>query len=365
MISRAKQYSGIKYRLAIFDIFYILALLLVFLGSGLSKNIASAIYKLAASNYFAIPLYLLVVSFIYYLLDLPLNYYRSFTLEHKFALTNQKISDWVTDQIKTGILSYIISLILFEVFYLTLKYNPRTWWLFVSLFWIFFNLGLAKLAPVIIIPLFFKYKKLSDQALRSRIIALAERMKIKILDVFEIDFSKKTLKANAAFVGWGSTRRVLLADTLRDKYDYDEIEVILAHEFAHYRLKHLIKLVLISSFVTVLTFYLIFKSCVYFLNFFSLVSLSDLSAMPLIFLYVTVFGLFMQPFGNYLSRRMERNADMMALKTTGLKEAFISTMEKLAEQNLADRSPSRIIKTFFFDHPPIDERIALAKNWTK
>ena len=89
---------------------------------------------------------------------------------------------------------------------------------------------------------------------------LAEKMKVKILDCFEIDFSKKTLKANAAFVGIGNTRRVILADTLKDKYSHDEIEVILAHEFAHYQRRHLLKLITINALSTLAVFFLIFKT---------------------------------------------------------------------------------------------------------
>jgi STE24 endopeptidase len=283
-------------------------------------------------------------------------------LEHKFCLTNQKIIDWFLDQVKAGAIFYLILVILFEAFYYIFRQNPGTWWLIVSIFWIFFSLILAKLVPIIIIPLFFKYKKLSDETLRQRIINLADRVKVKILDVFEIDFSSKTLKANAAFVGWGRSRRVILADTLKDRYSYDEIEVILAHEFAHYKLRHLLKLIFINSSVMVLSFYFIFKTSGYALKLFGLSSLSDIAALPLILIYFVIFGIIMQPFENYISRRLERNADILALKVTGLKEAFISMLEKLSLQNLADRNPKPLIKFFFFDHPPIDERIAMARE---
>lgn len=193
--------------------------------------------------------------------------------------------------------------------------------------------------------------------------ALAGKIKIKILDVFQIDFSKKTLKANAAFVGWGKTRRVILADTLKDKYSDEEIEVILAHEFAHYKLKHLIKLVLVNSLAIILSFYFIYRAGGFALKFYGLSSFGDIAALPLILIYMTLFGVILQPFQNYLSRVMERNADMLALKVTGLKEPFISMMEKLGVQNLADRKPHPLIKIFFFDHPPIAERIDLAKNF--
>lgn len=227
----------------------------------------------------------------------------------------------------------------------------------------FFSIILAKLMPVVIIPLFFKYKKLSDENLRERIIRLAHKMKVKILDCFEIDLSKKTLKGNAAFVGIGNTRRVILSDTLRDKYSYEEIEVILAHEFAHYQLRHLAKMVVVNSLVTSLIFYAIFKTSIYALNLFGLSSLADIAGLPVIFIYFILFGIIMQPFEAFVSRSFERSADSLALETTGLKDAFISTMDKLAKQNLSDRSPHPIIKFFFFDHPPIEERIKMAENY--
>jgi STE24 endopeptidase len=192
--------------------------------------------------------------------------------------------------------------------------------------------------------------------------SLAKKMQVKILDCFEINFSKKTLKANAAFVGWGATKRVLLADTLKGKYTPDEIEVILAHEFAHYKQRHLLKLIFVNSAAISISFYLIFRTREVSLSLFGLSSLSDIASLPVILIYFVLLGIIMQPFENYISRRLEKNADKLALKVTGLKEAFISTMDKLAAQNLADRNPRPIIKFFFFDHPSIDERIAMAKK---
>jgi len=357
----ARNYSREKYTLSLIETGYIFVILLLFAASGLSQSISVSIL-LCCHQFLLIPLYLLTVYILYYALNFPLNFYHSFVLEHKYNLSSQKIGDWLLDQLKSGLISYLILLILFEAFYVLLKISPQAWWLAVSIFWIFFNLILARLAPVIIIPLFFKYKKLSDQGLRERIIHLAEKMNLKILDVFEIDFSKKTLKANAAFVGWGRTRRVILADTLKDKYSHDEIAVILAHEFAHYKLKHLIKLILINSAATILAFYFIYKTSSSVLSFFNLSSLSDVAAFPVVCLYFVLFGIIMQPLSNFISRIMERHADKMALEVTGSKEAFVSMMDKLAQQNLADRSPHPLIKFFFFDHPPINERIQMAKN---
>jgi len=361
LLDKAKKYSTIKYTLAIIDCLYMISLLLLFQGLGLSRILTNILYKSISVNYLVIPAYLLAVYILYYFLNFPLNFYHSFILEHKFCLSNQKIQDWLKDQIKAGVISYIIVLILIAAFYYILRHYIHTWWLVVSCFWVFLSLILARVMPVLIIPLFFKYKPLTDTTLRERIINLAGRMKVMILDVFEIDLSKKTAKANAAFVGVGKTKRIILSDTLKDKYSYDEIEVILAHEFAHYKLKHLLKLILLNSFATIITLFIIFKTSAYTLSLFGLGALSDIAALPIVLIYFMILGIMMQPFQNYISRRLERNADIAALNATGFKEAFVSMMEKLASQNLADRNPHPLIKFFFFDHPPVDERIALAK----
>lgn len=363
LFRKAKKYSTIKYSLAISEAIFILGLLFLFQWSGLSRFLAAFIPRTLHNNYIVLPVYILVAYCAYYILAFPLNYYHSFVLEHKFSLSRQSLRDWFIDQLKAGIISSIISVILLEAFYFVLRRNPYNWWIIISIFWVFFSVILAKLAPIAIIPLFFKYKPLADSGLKARILDLADRMNVKIIDVFEIDFSKKTLKANAGFVGIGKTRRVILADTLQDKYTEDEIAVILAHEFAHYRLRHLFKIILSGAISTVLSFYLIFKTSDYFLKVFGLSSLSDIAALPIIFIYFIVLGIITQPLQNYISRKLEINADLLALKVTGLKDAFISTMEKLSFQNLADRKPHPLIKFFFFDHPPIDERILLAKNY--
>ena len=361
MADLAKSYSYQKYTLSIIDTFYSIALILVFVGSGFSLFLEGLIKGINLPDYLSIAVFLFVVSVVYYLLNLPLNFYSGHSLEHKFNLSNQKIKAWWLDQLKSGVLSYVILLILILAFYWVLgKFSQ--WWLAISIFWIVFSVVLAKLTPVLIIPLFFKYKKLEDELLRQRIFNLAQKMQVKLLDVFEIDFSKKTLKANAAFTGMGKTKRVILADTLKDKYSHDEVEAILAHEFAHCRAKHIMKLIIINSLITLGLFYIIFKTSAYLLAVFKLSSLTQLASLPLVFLYFMLFGIMAQPLEAYISRRFEKEADRLALKTTQNKEAFISLMEKLSAQNLADRNPHPLIKFFFFDHPPIDERIQMARG---
>jgi len=355
---KAKSYSNLKYGLSIAGSIYALILFFLFLRLGFSSRLYLWLSG-SLPGLLVLPAYLALASLGYYLLDFPFNFYQSYVLEHKFSLSNQAIKDWWGDQLKSGMISCVVGFIMISAFYLILAHFPGRWWLVISAFWIIFSVILAKAMPVAIIPLFFKYKKLSDEALRERIMRLAAKMGVELIDCFEIDFSKKTLKANAAFVGVGGTRRVIVADTLRDKYSYDEIEVILAHEFAHYKLGHLLKLIIINSLLTLAAFYIIFKTSAYPLSLFGFSGFSDIAALPLLFIYLMLFGIITRPLEAFISRSFERDADLKALEATGLKEAFISAMNKLAGQNLADRNPHPIIKFFFFDHPPIDERIAL------
>lgn len=218
---KAKRYSFIKYSLSLLDTAYLLILLFIFLASGLSKWLVYAISQIATSHFVTFAFYILVILVGYFLFDLPLNFSRTYLVEHKFCLSKQTLGDWLFDQLKAGLIFYIIGLVMLGVFYFTLGQSPNNWWLAVSLFWIFFSIILAKLTPTVIIPMFFKYKALGDKQLRQRILDLAKKMRVNILNVFEIDLSSKTLKANAAFAGIGKTKRVILADTLKDKYTHD------------------------------------------------------------------------------------------------------------------------------------------------
>lgn len=358
----ARRYATLKYAFSIADTAYLALLLLLFLGLGFSKMLSQNLARMVTIEYLVLPAYLLAVSAGYYLLNFPLHFLQAFRLEHAFGLSSQTLKDWLLDEFKAGVISYLIFLILASAFYYILKHFLNSWWLVASLFWIFFSVVMAKLVPIVIVPLFFKYKKISDETLRQRIIKLAEKMKIKVIDVFEIDFSKKTVKANAAYLGWAKTKRVILADTLKDKYTHDEIEVVLAHEFAHYKMKHIFRLISVNSLATLIVFFAIFKTSDSALRIFGLASLWDIAALPLIVLYFLIINIAIQPMACYFSRRMERAADAMALEVTGLNKAFVSMMDKLSSQNLADRNPHPLIKFFFFDHPPIDERIAFARR---
>jgi len=365
MEDRAREYSNVKYRLAVVDMFLTLALLLLLQFSGFNVRLKNILQNISAAQQVLTALYSITIFIIYSALTFFLDFYRSFVIEHRFALTKQGIPSWGADYLKSNLLGLLMFVVLMESFFYFIRNHSAYWWWMSALFWIFLTVVIARIFPIVIIPLFFKYKKLENEDLRRRILDLAARMRVKILDVFEIDFSKKSLKANAAFVGIGRSKRVLLTDTLLGgRFQSGEIEMILSHEFAHYRLRHMIKMIAMSSFLIFLSFYVFFE-----LNnrlFASLgLAVWDISNIGIWLFLFMALQILCAPLHNFISRNMEKNADMAAIKVSGDTKHFISMMEKLGEQNLSDPHPPLWAKIMFYDHPPIDERIAYARKGCK
>jgi len=357
MEDRAREYARIKYRLAIIDIAYTLLLLFILQASGINLALKSIFFRFTSCEFAHVALYSVTLFAVYSILTLYPDFYRSFVIERKFNLSNQKISAWFFDYLKGNLLSLAFFVVLIECLFFFVQNYPSSWWWMGAVFWVFLSVVIARIFPIMVIPLFFKYKKIQDDGLRKAVLALAGKMGVKVLDIFEIDFSSKSLKANAAFVGIGKSKRVLLTDTLLGgRFGQKEIEVIMAHEFAHYRFRHLLKMIALSALSVFFAFYI-----------FSLLGKSGLDARDIANLgsFLLLFMLFqiaLTPLINWIHRAMERNADIAAIKATGDKGAFISMMDKLAEQNLSERKPPLWAKIFFYDHPPIEERIKVAKN---
>lgn len=357
MEDRAKKYAGIRYKLAIIDMVYVLFLLLILQMSGINAALKSFCFALTPSEVFRVAIYSAALFTGYAILSFHIDFYRSFLLEHRFNLSKQKITSWLLDYVKGNLLGFIVFIVLMECFFFFVRGFPYAWWWMSAVFWIFLTVVIARVFPVLVIPLFFKYKKIEDNELRQAILALAGKMNVKILDVFQIDYSRKTVKANAAFVGLGSSKRVLLTDTLLGgKFQLKEIEMILAHEFAHYRLKHILKMVAMSAFAILVIFYIFFL-----LDKQGLAAANIANLGTWIFIFM-LFEIVTKPFINWVHRTMERNADKAAIRTVGDKNVFISMMEKLSEQNLSEKKPPLLAKIFFYDHPPIEERIELARK---
>ena len=358
---KAKSYWREKYAVALGGLAFSIVLLAAIQLTGISSHLGHVTGRLCANPYGSLALYLLVFSVVYYAATLPFGFYEEFVLEHKFSLSNQSVAAWIKDELKKCALSLILFLALVETFYAIAWHTPHRWWIYVAAVWISLSVLFSKIFPILIIPLFYKYTPLSDYRLRNRMIELGKKFNIRVLDVSKIDFSKNTKKSNAAIVGLGSTKRVIFADNLINEFTPDEIEVVTAHEFAHHKLGHIWKLLLTASVTLALFFFILHKVLPGLAYTLGTDGIFDIALFPAAYLAFMLYSFIVMPVHNAISRKLERDADMMALQVTKMNGPFVSLMEKLASKNLSDTRPARLVEIIFYSHPPISKRIALAK----
>lgn len=364
-IERAKRYSRLRQWLTLADYSYFFILLVIFLATGISAALAAFSAGLAGPGIAGQALYLVGFITLTTVATLPLGFYTGYTVEHRFGLSNETVSGWLADESKSLVISVAIMVPLGLGAYRLLAQALDFWWLYAALLWTAFGFVLAYLAPVIIMPLFNKFDPIDDVDLKQDILELAERARVRVSDVLRTDMSKRTKKANAFFAGLGNTKRIVLGDTLLAEYSRPEILTVIGHEMGHWKLGHLRKNTAAQIVGTLAGFYLADHFLRAGVAYFNFKGLDDIAGLPLIILAFMVLGVILMPAANGLSRRFERQADAFELRLVRQPEAAISTFEKLARQNLADPSPHPLIVFLLYSHPPIAERVAMARAYEK
>jgi STE24 endopeptidase len=365
-LQQAITYQRAKNTLFFVDQSYGVLFLLLFLFLGVSAFLRRQIEKITRKRFWVVAFYTLLFLIIAFVVGFPTSYY-GFSLEHKFELSNQTFFQWFGEELLGLLVIAIIALIAVEGIYLALRKAPRTWWIYVSVVFIGFTVVLVNLAPILILPLFNVYTPLPDGELRDRLVSLSHKADVEVEDIFTMDMSKQTRKANAMFTGLGNTKRIVLGDNLVDEFTTDEVEVVIAHEMGHSLLRHIWQGILFSAILTGIGFFIIHlagpRIITRFRDRLKIEDMSDVASLPLIFLIFVVFGILTMPVFPAFSRHMERQADKFALDMTQNREAFISAMDELAYMNLSDPSPSPIIEFLLYDHPPISKRIKFAQEY--
>jgi STE24 endopeptidase len=232
------------------------------------------------------------------------------------------------------------------------------WGIFMVLF-----VALAQLAPVLLFPIFYKFEPLDNEDLRRRLVVLSEHAGTHVRGIYRWKLSEKSKKANAALTGLGTTRRIILADTLLDNYAPEEIEAVLAHELGHHVHRHILKSIVVQAAITFFGFWAANWALHFAVDQRMFLQLSDFANLPLLVLVSTILSLLLMPALNAYSRFNERQADRYAFESIASIEAFISSMNKLADQNLAERTPSKWVEMLFHSHPAISRRVAAAEAW--
>ncbi|MBI4582125.1 MAG: M48 family metallopeptidase [Planctomycetes bacterium] len=293
---------------------------------------------------------------------LPLDYYSGFVVERRFDLSNQTPWSWLVFQVKTWLVGGILAVILLGGLYGALWYGGAAWGVYVWIGMMVLSIVLAKLFPLVILPLFYPAKPLDSPTLVERLTAMARGVGMTVTGVYNLALSKDTKKANAMLAGLGSTRRVYLSDTLVGAFGEDQIAVVFAHELGHHIRRHILKMIALSAVVSSILVALIWWR----LNPFTgsgVAWVGAVAAFAQVMLIATLYPLVIGPATNAVSRRFERQADRLALDLTNDPPAYRSAFDLLTRMNLADPDPPRWEEILFDDHPAMNKRIALADEW--
>lgn len=297
------------------------------------------------------------------LVGLPFQVYDTFVVEERFGFNKVTPKLFILDRLKGWILSILISGLLLTAVIFIYQLLPDYFWLVawavVSAFSLFMSLFYSEL----IVPLFNKQTPLPEGELRSAIEAFANKTGFSLKNIYVIDNSKRSTKANAYFTGWGKKKRIVLYDTLIDLMSTDEIVAVLAHEIGHNKYKHTIKHIVVSLLTNLLMFYLLGLVLKY--DVFAQAAGCEKASFHVNML---VFGVLYTPLsllmglaGNVLSRSNEFQADAF-VKENGMADALVSALKKLSAQSLSNLTPHPAYVFFNYSHPTLYERVKALLN---
>jgi len=356
---QAKKYARTTHRLLFVQFVFSAVFWSVLLLCGLSEELRG-LWHLPALAAVAVQVLVLMVG--YSAMLAPLTFYLGFVLPHRYGLSHQSLKSWLSDLAKAGMLSLVLGLGFIVVIYRLLEDFPETWWVFVAVLAILITLFLTMLVPIVIIPLFFRLKPLEDKDLAERLFNLAQRAGVKIKGISVINLSAKTSAGNAMLAGLGKTRRIILGDTVLDRYTADEVEVVTAHELGHHKHQDISRLFVVQCVLVVVGLYFTSLALHWATTRLDFAGISDVAAFPVFVLTLGGISLIAGPLTNAYSRHLETAADEYALSLTDNPGAFVDMMTKLTNQNLSDATPARWAEVLFHDHPPYLKRVASARR---
>jgi STE24 endopeptidase len=304
------------------------------------------------------------VSLLSSLVALPVGYVRGYVVEHAWGLSTQGVGAWVLDRARSAAVSATIVSVAAVAFFAVTRWQPRTWWVWGwGSFTLLSALGVF-LWPVVVAPLFNRFTPLEEAALSRRVHELARRAGVDVSDVLVADASRRTTAENAYVAGLGTTKRIVLYDTLLSSGSEAETLYVVGHELGHEVEQHVPKGVAASALGLAVGFatlaWLGTRSSV--LAWAGASSIADLRALPALLLFVTVASLVALPIESALSRRFESRADEIAVRLTGAPDPAIRALRRLALVNIADLDPPSVAVVLAYSHPPTPERIRAIKR---
>lgn len=360
--ARARIYHRRQLALSLLGLALSVTYLLVLIETRAATHLTEYLARWTTAWWLELGIVLLVLAGAYRLVTLPLHWLGGYWLPRRFGLLRQPFRRWLWDAVKAGLIGGMLGLLAVLIIYALLRVTPW-WWLWGAAIFLAGYALLALVAPIWLVPLFYRLTPLPDGLLLTRLLALARRVGVPVTGVFVVDQSRKSRTANAAVTGLGRTRRILLFDTLLDEFTPEEIEAVLAHELAHQLHGDIRRGLLVQGALTLVTFWIADLALRWGVGWLGLDGPADIAGLPLFGLILMLVSLAALPVANGWSRRVEWQADRFALQTIPDPRAFIRSMERLATLNLAEREPHRLEELFLYSHPAIERRIAHARQF--
>lgn len=365
---RAKliSYSQFKNVWRFVSFFVTIGILLLILASGFSARLRDWA-QVARKRFFVVWLFFVMFLLADYLLNLPFDIYRGFIVESNYGFMNQTFWSWWREGLLNLLVVAIIGIIPVWFFYLVVN-RFRRWWLVFSIGAIPFAILFIVIAPVLISPLFNEFEPIEDRALETKLVALAERAGVSDPDVFQVDASKQSSKINAYVTGLFGSKRIVLYDTMIENFSHDEILYVMGHEMGHYVKQHIwwglglaIVFIMFSLWLTSKAIHPIITR---YRHRFGFDRLGDIASLPLVLVFLTVISFVFQPITNTVSRQWEYSCDAYGIDLTGIEgDRAAVAFDKLAVFNLSDPDPHPLIEFWFYDHPALNKRIAVVREY--
>ncbi len=305
--------------------------------------------------------YLLVTA----ILTLPLAVYEGYSREHKYGLATQTFGPWMNDQFKMLLVNLVLGGIISIPLFGVVRHWPRTWWIYGAIVTMIFQIFVALIAPVYLVPIFNKVSVLNDPQITQPILSLARANGIPAKDVYEIDASRQTTRMSGNVSGFGHTMRITLNDNLLRRGSPEEIQSVMGHEMGHYVLNHVYKGFLFFLPVIVVVFAFLFWSLNWSLKRWGeqwqIRGIGDTAILPLAVLMGSLLIFVLTPVLNTFIRIQEYEADMYGLNASRQPDGFAQAAIHLGEYR--KMSPGRLEEWIFFDHPSGRNRIYAAMRW--
>ncbi len=356
--AKSVRYTLAKHQFGVFETIVDAVILGVIILCGVLPWFYTVFSEWVGRAAWASAFFLVVVSMLMSVLSLPLEWWSQFKIEAKFGFNRSSLGLWGSDKLKGAVIGLIIGFPLLWLLFKLVDWIGPSWWVWGFVLFFCFQLLMMILYPMLIMPLFNKLTPLPEGSLKDRLMALAESTAFKASTIQVMDGSKRSSHSNAFFTGFGRFRRIVLFDTLIDQLEESELAAVLAHEIGHYKRGHIPKMLMVSSVMTLVTFWLVdylSRSAWFFEGF----GFSEASLPVAFLLFMLLSGLFtfwVSPLFSQLSRKHEYEADSFAVAAVGDQEPMVSSLQKLSEKNLSNLTPHPLYSAFHYSHPTLLER---------